>query len=97
MNGGKDMTGEARENYRKLVTRVKEIYGDHSHIREQDNELYFIARNRYGFQTFITLTEEQVVELARGTQGQLEQAGQALSSYIEDYDYFTKQAEEASK
>lgn len=91
------MTEEAQENYQKLVTQVKEIYGDHSHIREQDAGLYFIANSRYGFQTYITLTEGQVAELARGAKNSLDQASRKIDPYLEDYDYFAKKEAESKE
>ena len=82
------MTEEAQENYQKLLVEVEEAYGDH--IQVQDNELYFVARDRYGFNTYITLTEAQVIALAFGVRDRLESAKRRLEPYIENYYHFIK-------
>ena len=81
---------DRQENYLKLLTRVKEVYGDYSHIYLDGTHLYFHADDRYRGHTCIELTEEQVMELARGIADRLEAGVQKLRPYIEDYDYFVK-------
>lgn len=95
--GRNEKMSEARENYLKLLKRVKEMYGDHNQIYESDGELFIAAGDRYGGKTYITLTEEQVVNLAREAYVRFIEGCRSIEGYLEDYDYFKKKGESVSK
>lgn len=87
---------EAQENYLKLLNSVYDVYKDHTqiHLTDAGKELYFHAHDRYGGCSYITLTEEQVVEMARGASNRLQASIQSIECYLDDYDYLKKESRE---
>lgn len=80
---------EAQKNYRELLLFVYDVYKNHTqmHLTDKGDALYFNAHDRYGGCSYIMLTEEQAVELARNVDDRLALARQNIEGHIEDYDH----------
>lgn len=88
---------DAQENYLKLLTRVKDIYKDYTHMYLEGTKLILQAKDRYGGFAGITLTEEQVVELGRDARDRLNAYRDDIACYVDDYDYLKKQESEGKE